>query len=105
MSNLFNIKISSKANHWPIDLHSNGSYLEEIAWRLEDSARLEAFVDLILVARPPGSESAAEVRRAISEILEEMKWQVKEHKFTAISPFGEEVKMSNLVALQSPSMP
>ena len=28
---------------------------------VEDSARLEAFVDLILVARPPGSESAAEV--------------------------------------------
>ena len=28
---------------------------------VEDSVRLEAFVDLILVARPPGSESAAEV--------------------------------------------
>ena len=28
---------------------------------VKDSARLEAFVDLILVARPPGSESAAEV--------------------------------------------
>ena len=28
---------------------------------VEDFARLEAFVDLILVARPPGSESAAEV--------------------------------------------
>ena len=28
---------------------------------VEDTARLEAFVELILVARPPGSESAAEV--------------------------------------------
>ena len=27
----------------------------------EDAARLEAFLDLILVARPPGSEQAREV--------------------------------------------
>ena len=38
-----------------------GFFLCDSNAAVEDSARLEAFVDLILVARPPGSESAAEV--------------------------------------------
>ena len=32
---------------------------------LEDAARLEEFLDLLLVARPPGSEQAAEVGQAL----------------------------------------
>ena len=60
---------------------------------LKDTDRLESFLDLLLVARPPGSEQAAEVflpdnmksscfkivfkvREAIAGILEEMGWQV-----------------------------
>ena len=59
---------------------------------MEDTDRLESFLDLLLVARPPGSEQAAEVflpdmisscfkivfkvREAIAGILEEMGWQV-----------------------------
>jgi len=96
---------NNQAKHWPADLRSNSSNLEELAWGLEDAARLEAFLDLLLVARPPGSEQAAEVREAIAGILEEMGWQVEDQQFTATSPFGEEVQMSNLVAMQSPTMP
>ena len=97
---------------------------------MEAAARLETFLDLLLVARPPGSEQAAEVgeegskgvspkfpkvREAIAGVLEGMGWQVgflqefsvimiviwkviiiskvEDQQFTAISPFGEEVRL------------
>jgi len=96
---------SNQASHQPSDLRSNQTNIQFLAWGLQDRARLEEILEQLLIIRSPGSDGSSIVRAALRSRLLSLGWTVETHTFTAVSPLGEKVEMTNLVASQSPKSP